>query len=657
MTGLEQLTAYKTTGSSDSFAALVGRYANLVHATAHRRLSDRLLAEDATQTVFIRLAKRPPTLSTDAELAAWLHRTTVHVSIDLWREESRRRAREQKAAPMEPPVMDNDPLWEEMAPQLDEALNELSDSDRQALLLRFFERRPMIDIGRVFGVSEDAAKMRVSRALDRLRAQLIPRAVNCSAAALWAILDQRSTDAAPAGLLLKLRQAIGGGGLVPSAGPGFFQLTPAIKFASGIGAIGLVLGLVVFSKSPPPASRTPALVEAETNGAVVSLVRTPSTRPATSLPLETQRPNPSVSAPRLLFHAVDAETGQPLGGAQLRAGYFYAGGRGERHLLTTDFNGEAEIPPANEGGDPGMNLFVSREGYVPKAIGFRSNFAREYVLRMDPAAAAGGIVVTESGEPAVGIKIRANRLEEYANNQPNTDFQTTATTTDEQGRWIYNFIPKAYEQVRLTLEGEGYAVTDVIVRMGTPQSLQSRLVIKAGSVVAGQVTDTDGNPLVAAKVNEFHNYGHRKLSTETGKDGRFQLIGVSSPAPQEKTAQIVVQAEGKAPQLRTLELAARTNWIQFSLSNGNVFGGRIVDPDGRPIVGAVAETDSGSSGGRPIFWFTHTDAEGRFLWNSAPVEPTLFWFEADGFESIRDRVLRTDVTNHEIVLKPMRVSK
>jgi RNA polymerase sigma factor (sigma-70 family) len=655
MTGLEQLTAYKTTGSSDNFAALVGHYANLVYATAYRRLSDRLLAEDATQTVFIRLAKRPPTPATDAELTAWLHRTTVHVSIDLWREESRRHAREQKAATMEPPVIDNNPLWEEMAPQLDEALNELSDSDRQALLLRFFERRPMIDIGRVFGVSEDAAKMRVSRALDRLRAQLIPRGVNCSAAALWAILDQRSTDAAPAGLLLKLQQGMVGGGLVPSAGSGFFQPTPAIKIASGIGAVALVLGLVVFSKSPPPPGRAPALPGAETNGAAVSLARMASTpRPATSLPPETPSPNPSAPVPRLLFHAVDAETGQTLGAAQLRAAYFYAGGRGERHLLTTDFNGEAEIPPANEGGEPGMNLFVSREGYVPKAISFRPNFAREYVLRMDPAAAAGGIVVTENGEPAVGIKIRANRSEKYTDDQPNTDFQITAATTDEHGRWIYNFIPKTYKEVRLTLEGKGYAVTDVMVRMGTPESIQTRLVIKSGFVVAGQVTDTNGNPLVAAKVSEFHNYDHRKLSTETGVDGRFQLIGVSTPASLGNTVEIAAEAEGKAPQLRTLELAAHTNWIQFTLSQGNIFGGRIVDPEGRPIVGAVAETDTDRSGRRPFFWFTHTDAGGRFTWNSAPAEPTLFWFEADGFETIRDRVLRTDATNHEIVLKPSR---
>ncbi len=133
-----------------------------------------------TQTVFLRLAKAPPKTNSEGELAAWLHRTTIHAAVDVWRSETRRQAREQEAFNMQTPTAEDTRLWEAMSPQLDEALNLLPEDDRQALLLRFFERKPMRDIGGALGVSEDAAKMRVSRALGRLRAEFTRRGIACT---------------------------------------------------------------------------------------------------------------------------------------------------------------------------------------------------------------------------------------------------------------------------------------------------------------------------------------------------------------------------------------------------------------------------------------------------------------------------------------------
>ena len=95
---------------------------------------------------------------------AWLHRTTVHVSIDVWRSETRRRVREEKAIAMELAPSEPETLWNGLAPQLDEALNRLTGGDHQAWLLRYFDGKRMRDLGRLLGVSEDAAKMRVNRA-------------------------------------------------------------------------------------------------------------------------------------------------------------------------------------------------------------------------------------------------------------------------------------------------------------------------------------------------------------------------------------------------------------------------------------------------------------------------------------------------------------
>jgi len=203
MNGTELLADFRATRSEGAFAELVRRYTNLVYSVARRRLLNDPAAEEAAQTVFIRLAQAAPKLRGDAELVAWLHRTTVHVSIDLWRSESRRRAREEKAAAMRNDV-DENVLWAEMAPELDEALNELTDTERQTILLRFFDGKTMRELGAAIGVSEDAAKMRVSRALDRLRGKLSTRGFACSPLALGKILTDRAVEVAPGSLVAAL---------------------------------------------------------------------------------------------------------------------------------------------------------------------------------------------------------------------------------------------------------------------------------------------------------------------------------------------------------------------------------------------------------------------------------------------------------------------
>jgi RNA polymerase sigma factor (sigma-70 family) len=202
MNGTDLLAEFKATRGERAFGELVRRYTNLVYSVAKRRLSNGSQAEEVTQTVFIRLAKAVPNLRSDAELVAWLHRTTVHASIDLWRSEFRRRAREEHAAAMQPAT--ENPSWDELSPFLDEALNSLTDSERQAILLRFFEQRSMRELGLLLGISEDAAKMRVSRAMDRLRTAFTGRGVTCASAALSGLLLERSVEAAPAGLVIAL---------------------------------------------------------------------------------------------------------------------------------------------------------------------------------------------------------------------------------------------------------------------------------------------------------------------------------------------------------------------------------------------------------------------------------------------------------------------
>ena len=204
MNGSELLAEYRRCGSETAFSQLVRRYGNLVYSVSKRRVRDTPLAEEVTQSVFARLAQASPKLSSEGELVAWLHRTTIHVAIDVWRSETRRRARELKAAAMEPACSEDSALWEEIIPYLDEGLNQLASADRQAVLLRFFQQQSMREVGHAMGVSEDAAKMRVGRAVERLRVWLAAKGVHCTVVTLTSLMLSRGIEAAPAHLLAKL---------------------------------------------------------------------------------------------------------------------------------------------------------------------------------------------------------------------------------------------------------------------------------------------------------------------------------------------------------------------------------------------------------------------------------------------------------------------
>jgi len=64
-----------------------------------------------------------------------------------------------------------------VAPILDEAIDELGEKDRTAILLRFFEQHDFRSVGQALGVNEDAARMRVNRALEKLQDLIKPRGV------------------------------------------------------------------------------------------------------------------------------------------------------------------------------------------------------------------------------------------------------------------------------------------------------------------------------------------------------------------------------------------------------------------------------------------------------------------------------------------------
>lgn len=202
------LRDYAQGSREGAFTELVRRHIDLVYSVALRRAGGEApLAEDVVQKVFTDLAAKARTLPAQTVLAGWLYRHTCFVATSLVRAEARRRHREQAYVEMKA-LEENSPLdWTQLAPVLEDAMQELGDRDRDALLLRFFQQQPLRAVGGSLGISEDAARMRVDRALARLREVLARRGIRSTAGALAATISAHAVTAAPAGLVTSVAAA------------------------------------------------------------------------------------------------------------------------------------------------------------------------------------------------------------------------------------------------------------------------------------------------------------------------------------------------------------------------------------------------------------------------------------------------------------------
>ncbi len=238
----ELLRDYAEGGDEAAFAEFVRRYVNLVHSAALRMAGGSPMSEDITQSVFLAVAQSARSLSRRAVLSGWLHCTTRNIAANAIRSEMRRKARELEAATMnEFSSAEVEPAWELISPQLDSALGQMRGPDRDVMLLRFFEGRSMSEIAGKLGVSEEAAKKRVARALEKLRSIFAARGVAIPSAIIASALAACSVKAAPAELAAIVASA---SSAAAAAGSTAGSLTATVKLLALTKFQVTILGLL-----------------------------------------------------------------------------------------------------------------------------------------------------------------------------------------------------------------------------------------------------------------------------------------------------------------------------------------------------------------------------------------------------------------------------
>ena len=606
----ELLQNYARTRSEAAFAELVTRHIDWIYSVALRQVGNSQLAEDVAQSVFALLARKAGTLRSGTVLGGWLFRSTCFVAKCSLRAERRRKLREETASAMMTTTQsdDSEVFWQQLTPHLDRAVASLSEVDRSVVLLRFYERKSLSEIGQHLQISEEAAKKRVSRSVDKLREFLTRRGVTLGAAAIGAVLLEKTVQAAPAALA---------SGIVTASTVGTAIWLPQlaretldawrwarIKLASasvvGVALLTFVLTHAISNRALKPNS---SLVQANKTSSITS-----SLLPDTNAPQNLASLSAS-SKPKFLFRALSAESGKGIAAARVQLNFVVNGEWVAPAELVTDSDGLCAIP-LPEGKLSRLDIGVLKDGFVQKFYTWRADYEEplpvNYTLKVERAVSIGGRVEDSSGKPVsdAAIALQFAEIGDASFREPGRErlgFVTTvvATHTDAQGNWHCSLAPPRYSDFQIIVQHPDFVERQIATDSDQPSSRnpdrlpmadlwagKAVLRLETGFQLRGLVLDDEGKPVANARVSRMGNQRYVQDGVKTQPDGTFRLV--SLPAGY---GNISAWLKGFTPALASVEINSATPQLVFRLNRGVSFPIWITDEDGVGIPDAWTAID------------------------------------------------------------------
>ena len=631
------LQDYVERRSELAFEALVRRHLNMVYSAAWRQTGDVDLAEETAQAVFVLLARKGARLPRGVIIAGWLHRAACLTARRALRDQTHRRIKQREAVEMKP-TDDTDEIWNRLLPHLDAALENLGEADRTAIVLRFLEQRNFRDVAAALSVSEDAAKKRVMRALEKLRLVFARKGVTLGLATAAVVLSAKATEAAPAGLLKASVQAGLSGGMAAApavgalaAGVAREALISRLQWSAALAVLGLLLAVMgpFHWLKPKPNGPTKTGASAEHT---VAMADAPS-QPPLQLPVVSAEP---ADTRALLLRVVAEENDRPLAGIAVHVEFIVLP-NSVLAAFPTDPAGAARIMlPANP--LHAMSCWVSVPGRVPMTISWNrtsmESLPPEYTLRLPPGRFVAGTVTDETGHPVGGaaVHFQAEGMpwdsREYADYEGPPSLggsdRLPPVVTDATGCWSADFISPRAKRLFGYLEHPEFAITQfghICPPAPVPPSTNLLLVLEKGTQLTGFVRDPAAQPIREAQVTLQDELGRPPRSEKTDAAGRFEFRRVA-----DDPFRLSVQAKGfqssgdlllQSTQRTDLDIVLKA----VQVAGHSVIRGKVVSTEGQPIARAEVHLAPGQPGLGEIDWGMLTDSEGRFKWSAAPDHP------------------------------------
>jgi hypothetical protein len=451
-----------------------------------------------------------------------------------------------------------EPDWEQIKAVLDDSIAELDEPERDAIRLRFFERKPLASVGMALGISEDAARMRVGRAIDKLRTRLAARGITSTAAALSTVLAQNLVGTAPAALGARVVAHVFGSAL-PA---GTVAVWPTVlKYAAG--AVILALLTTVLYLNSRPGSTTATLSAPDSAGVAPHPVTAPS--PATTAVPDLRSAPAEPDGLALLF--IDGETGAPpTNHIALLKGWERGASLLVQKTVAVE-QGRAQVPFDPTAG-PDFRIYTHMEGYADVHLRWQPKRGEAipelYTIRLIRPASIGGQVLDSAGRPVAGATVGLNTEEVTAVGTVTQNYTVDYLTvkTGHDGYWQLNRL--APEMVRHITGGAShpdYSRSESLYASRDPNFVQQLLNgtatfrLQEGIVVRGTVIDEGGRPVNLAAVRVGKMGSSQSRETRTAADGSFTVRGCEPGQ-----GLVTVELEGYAPTVIALEL--NRTWSQ-----------------------------------------------------------------------------------------------
>jgi len=636
----ELLRRHLTGAEPDAFARLVERHLPMVLGAARRQTNgDAAAAEDIAQEVFVRLAQQAGRLTHHSCLAGWCFVTTRNVSLTHQRSLTRRQHRELLAAMTPPPdsVID----WNGISPLLDEAITELPEADREAVLWRYFQQQTHSEIGNHLGVSANAARMRVDRALDRLRVILERRGITSTSTALGIALGHQVLAEPTAGLVERIAaRASVQSPAMTGTGVSMTSLVQWLAHPARLAFVAVSLGGFLWWTLPPDSRR---LIRVETAAINLPGTASPSSDRDTKAspdPATDRQPDglASTTEAAILLLRIRNADGQTLTGVPLQVVQWSAAGVTTTEL-TNGPGGVARIlysQPLQT-----LEVFTKQEGYADARLRWRPErgdvIPAEYPVELEKGIRLGGRVLDENDDPMPGVEVRLQVLTDsgIGNVGPLSILPRVTVITGADGRWETRRLSEASLGIShwsvSAADHESASPNDPLrdpirlneLRMGT-----HTVRMRPGRTLYGLVVDPGGNTVPGAQVFCGGNSADCEncARTNTAADGSFVLPGVAS-----MFETVYAEVDGYALSSASITNREPNHRITIVLQPGRTLKMRLVDPQGNGIENVWFQPRSGDTAMYLLPDGLRSAVDGRVVWSNAPNFSVTGDFIADGY--------------------------